>query len=77
MEVTWSGVRTGTILVDKAKEVVPFVFEEVQGFLSCLFHGGKRVSQRTQKSFESHTTEELERFAIEGFCASMSFHYPD
>jgi len=77
MEVTWSGLRTGSLLVEGEEKVVPFMFEEVQGFLSCLFDGGKRVSQKTNRSFESHATEELERFAIEGFCATMSMHYPD
>jgi hypothetical protein len=75
LSIEWTGIRNGNVILSNQDNVVPFLFEETKGFLSCLFHGGKRVSQRSYKRFESYSSEELEEFVRSGFVASMSYHY--
>ncbi len=75
LKIEWTGLRNGNVILSNQDNVVPFVFEETEGFLSCLFHGGKRVSQRSYKRFESYSSEELEQFVRSGFVASMSYDY--
>lgn len=75
LNVEWTGVRNGNVVLSNQSSVVPFVFEETKGFLSCLFHGGKRVSRRSEKLFESYSSEELEKFVLSGFVGSMAYHY--
>ena len=71
VSVEWTGVRSGHLVFTDKPEVVPFIFDEVTGFLSCLFHGGKRAKRGSYQSFESYTSTELEEFAAKGFCAIM------
>lgn len=75
LKIEWTGIRNGNVVLSNQDGVVPFLFEETKGFLSCLFHGGKRVSQRSYKRFESYSSEELEEFVRSGFVSSMSYDY--